>query len=592
MTKHSQTTNKKTMVLFLSSALFLAFLWCNNGAAGAVPHSLQQQLPPPPKSAPLGVEVGGRPPVFCDVVKESRPFTNDQGNNVPVDDSGWPMGDGKMVVFDLRPSFAWAPPIDDPEKRIPQNLAGTWKMQFVGLANVTIADKSFTGTIANMNFDNSTNTSTADIMYPKGEALMVLMFTNTQRSPSHSNNTGILNISIIPPYCDQSNPTVFTPMFIKALQPFDHLRFMGVLGTNYQAGYYGDKGNHIIEWGQRSFPNDSVQTEWTDLRLGKHGWAWEYVILLANEVNKDIWINIPVSASGCLPYAISKCEQDATSYIYQLAMLLKNGNAFTSNKGLNSNLRIYIEHSNEVWNFGFAQYTWNKLNAADRVKNDPKISIAFNSTDQEVWSVRNHYLRLMEIGRIFATIFGESSYNRKFFLVFAEWTIFPQHYDTTLNWANTVFGIPPNEYMYALAQTHYFSDSAAAPNANVADILTAIKNSSDNAYVNTLQIGEIASIWGLKLAAYEAGPGMKVGDKTNIANRIEAQRNAGIKQIVVDDILNNWFGLPRPGDIYNYFSLANTYSRYGCWGATDDLSDLTTPKYEAILEVTKTLKRQ
>jgi len=29
---------------------------------------------------------------------------------------------------------------------------------------------------------------------------------------------------------------------------------------------------------------------------------------------------------------------------------------------------IYVEHSNEVWNFGFSQYTYNKLNAVDVCK--------------------------------------------------------------------------------------------------------------------------------------------------------------------------------------------------------------------------------
>lgn len=106
----------------------------------------------------------------------------------------------------------------------------------------------------------------------------------------------------------------------------------------------------FLAWDQRSFVNDSTQKGWADLRPGKHGWAWEYVILLANEieVNKDIWINVPVSASGCLPYPEPNCEQDTGSYIHQLALLLKNGSEFTDNKGLKNNLKIYIEHSNEV----------------------------------------------------------------------------------------------------------------------------------------------------------------------------------------------------------------------------------------------------
>ena len=33
--------------------------------------------------------------------------------------------------------------------------------------------------------------------------------------------------------------------------------------------------------------------------------------------------------------------------------------------------------------------------------------------------------------------------------------------------------------------------------------------------------------------------------------------------------------------------MASTYSRYGCWDTTDDLSNLKTPKYETILQVTQ-----
>ena len=143
---------------------------------------------------------------------------------------------------------------------------------------------------------------------------------------------------------------------------------------------------------------------------------------------------------------------------------------------------------------------WNKLNAIDGVKKDPKISIALNTTDQEQWARRNYYLRLKEIGKIFTSVFGLGAYNRKIFLIFAEWTNFPQHYDVTLTWAYTAFGISSNKYLYALAQTHYFSDSAAPANANIEQILAAIKNSSDTGYINTLEIGEIASVWGLKLA--------------------------------------------------------------------------------------------
>ena len=99
----------------------------------------------------------------------SRPFIDEQGKVVDVDESGWPKADGKMVVFDLRPVFAWAPPIDDPLKKIPQSLDGVWKLNFSGIANVSIADGSFSGSITNIQFDNTTNITTADINYPLKE---------------------------------------------------------------------------------------------------------------------------------------------------------------------------------------------------------------------------------------------------------------------------------------------------------------------------------------------------------------------------------------------------------------------------------------
>ncbi len=34
-----------------------------------------------------------------------------------MDALGWPLRDVEGVIFDDRPSFAWAPPLDDPQAR-------------------------------------------------------------------------------------------------------------------------------------------------------------------------------------------------------------------------------------------------------------------------------------------------------------------------------------------------------------------------------------------------------------------------------------------------------------------------------------------
>src|SRR5271166_6114593 len=68
----------------------------------------------------IGTEASDRPTGFIDAFKDQGRLTVDSGGNpVPTDASGNPLSDGIVVVFDDRPTFAWAPPIDDPAQYQP-----------------------------------------------------------------------------------------------------------------------------------------------------------------------------------------------------------------------------------------------------------------------------------------------------------------------------------------------------------------------------------------------------------------------------------------------------------------------------------------
>jgi len=56
----------------------------------------------------------------------------------------------------------------------------------------------------------------------------------------------------------------------------------------------------------------------------------------------------------------------------------------------------------------------------------------------------------------------------------------------------------------------------------------------------TQSLGDLAKSYGLKLMAYEAGPGWSVGSTTDVENVITAHRDPAMQQIVVDDIVKNW----------------------------------------------------
>ena len=155
--------------------------------------------------------------------------------------------------------------------------------------------------------------------------------------------------------------------------------------------------------------------------------------------------------------------------MYELALLFRDGNAFTGNKGLRSNLNIYIEHSNEVWNFGFKQYSLNAAAAMYEVQQSKGKSSLASATvpgvncsyipgvdikkqpHAQCWVHRRHARRVYEISQVFGEVFGAEEVGKRIRPVYASWTLFPQQYfNDTLTWLQHLHG-PVNKYIYAIA---------------------------------------------------------------------------------------------------------------------------------------------
>jgi hypothetical protein len=94
------------------------------------------------------------------------------------------------------------------------------------------------------------------------------------------------------------------------------------------------------------------------------GWAWEHVVGLANATGKDLWINIP--------HLTVESQDD---YLGKLSRLIAYGSdgvepyagpvANPVYPPLRSDLKVYVEYSNEIWagNFAFAQGVWSQRRA-------------------------------------------------------------------------------------------------------------------------------------------------------------------------------------------------------------------------------------
>jgi len=137
----------------------------------------------------------------------------------------------------------------------------------------------------------------------------------------------IKNMKILPePYA--SNPSS-TPTFLKGfldgLRPFYCLRFMDWVNTN---------GSTQKNWSDR--PTKSYYSQGTS-----KGMCLEYAIELCNTLNCNGWFCVPHMASD--------------DYHVQMARLLRDN--------LKPELKVYIEYSNEIWNWAFPQSHWYTQNA-------------------------------------------------------------------------------------------------------------------------------------------------------------------------------------------------------------------------------------
>ncbi|GAB4239135.1 MAG: hypothetical protein Kow00109_13860 [Acidobacteriota bacterium] len=501
----------------------------------------------------VGLEgIGGRGLEFVDAAKTSRPWEAIGGGPADVDEHGWPLEDARTVFFDLRPTMAWAPPMDDPDA-FQIDVSGWYRLSCLGKATVS-PSWGLPFHVVNQSYDAATNITTADVYLPPGQALLALDFTGTQG--------GVKHVRLIRPGYERDTTRTFTREFLAALEPFRVLRFMDFTHTNNNSPLHRgtEDARNWTHWSDRKLPDDATQMPWG---AKKDGASWEYVIELANASGKDIWINIPVAADD--------------DYIRQLARLMK--------ENLRPGIKIYLEYSNEVWNSLFSQQGWNEAQARLERESLTLPGETYSSVTPKL-GARRVARRTVEIGRIFAEEFGEGSLLRNLFPVVSWWFIRPGEYRDQLQYIAQKFG-PPSQYIYGIAVAPYFNSAAAGPQASPEQILDALAQDSAGQVAGRQAIIDIAAEFGVKALCYEGGPdsGANVVSEPNhpeenVANRIRAHRHPRIGDLIYTDMKDHWFDLG--GDLFMFFTLSSAYSRWGMWGLTEDIRRTDTPKVQAI----------
>jgi hypothetical protein len=524
------------LATLLIAGLLLPLIWLLPRASAA---------PTYPGQIGVGVSMGWNMP-FVDTAKTLRPFELATGGVAPTDENGWPTSDARTVLWDMRPVEAWAGNVDDPEQFTP-NMAGTYKLSFTGQATLGRVDGVFE--VQNQRYDEASNTTTVDLVIPASadatNNIVFIDFSATKRMPSSPTGSGITNLRVIRPGYPANTDQVFHTPFLNALKSanFSTLRFMGWSETNNNHGDHPTR----LEWSERKLPTDATQSPWG---AKKDGGAWEHVIALSNTTGKDVWINVPVNATD--------------DYVRQLATLVKSD--------LNPNLKVYIEYSNEVWNWSFPQATWNRLNAEAQGLN----------------YIKGYAKRTAEISKLFAEVFGQSAMNNRVRVVNAwqvGWNPPDFQYNEQMEYINDNFG-PPNQYVWGVAVAPYHNCEPVCKTGSPQEILDAMRASSDASVEARKKVKAVADTWQLPggMLAYEGGSDTGGGDKTNVANKIAAERAPGMKDIMVRDLRDNWF--PHGGGLFMYLEMTSGYNRYGSWGLTDDVTNPDrNAKFAAVREL-------
>lgn len=326
----------------------------------------------------------------------------------------------------------------------------------------------------------------------------------------------------------------FHQAFLDRLQPFQVARFMNWMRINHST---------MTTWSERTLPNYYNQS---DIGTNLGGVAYEYLVQLCNTLQIEPWI--------CIPHQVDD------NYIVELAQLFRDN--------LDPNLTVYIEYSNEVWNWGFQQAHWVTDNGPANLS--PPRRYAERAT-RAMQLFRNEFVQPERVKRILGT-------------------------QLTNNWVSDeiLAHAQPSDYDY-LSPSAYFgypggSCAGGLNGASTAlDVIDCTRQTFYEQYDSWRQDYWNVKMYGKEMVNYEAGNHMT--DFNNSVPYADAIREAQTHPAIYDlyqEVIDSLRVLDTR--LCMYFVLA---ARLGnsvdVFGHLDDIDmpppyHITAPKYQVLLD--------
>jgi PA14 domain len=365
------------------------------------------------------------------------------------------------------------------------------------------------------------------------------------------------------------NDRLLQPSYLRALAYYRAFRFMDPFSTNVI-----DSGQpQLVNWADRATPG---KARWID----QAGVPAEVAITLSNQMKTDAWLNMPHRASD--------------DYIRQFAKL--------AHQTLEPARKVYVEYANEIWNTAFSAGSWVEQQG---------LALWPGGTDSPYTKRINWYgKRSAEMCDIWKAEWkGDES--RITCVVAAQsantWTA-----SAALDCSLWTAGRPCQAHgLDALAIAPYFGHYLGNPSteAEVAAWTDTVDGGLGKLFAELTaggqisggpaggalaqsrqwmqQYADLAKSRTLRLLAYEGGQHLVgVGNAANNPQLtslfVSANRDPRMGDIY-RQYLNHWRDITG-GDLFVNFSTMGQYGRYGSWGALENMTQISTPKYDALIK--------
>jgi hypothetical protein len=205
-----------------------------------------------------------------------------------------------------------------------------------------------------------------EVVTVPADSQWILTIESTAPAPNH-----VRNLRVLAPGFDPAVAPVptFHPDFIARLAPYRTLRFMDWMRTN--GGGFGGAPNAQVDFADRALPSHATFAREAGVPL-------EVMIELANVADAEPWFTLP--------------HQVSDAYVTAFAQMVL--------ARLDAGRRVYVEHSNEVWN---------EFPQGFDVENAAQATFPGGAESGFTKRMNQHGLRTRRLCDLFRTVFGSQS---------------------------------------------------------------------------------------------------------------------------------------------------------------------------------------